>query len=95
MKDCWDDEDDEPELDDVAKIPAKPDSQGQQPAETSSPTTRKKEGGEEGEEEEEEEEEGSSEESSESESEEEGELTAYEKAQQRIEVGQQQCTQRN
>ena len=91
MKDCWEDEDDEPELDDTAKIPVKPDSQAQQP-ETGSPTTRKKEGGEEGAEGEEEEEEGSSEESSESESEEEGELTAYEKAQQRIEVSQQQTT---
>ena len=86
VKECWEDEDDEPEEEDTAKTAVKPDSQVQQPVVTGSPTTREREGGEEGEEGEGEGE-GSSEESSESESEEE-ELTAYEKAERRIEVRQ-------
>ena len=91
VKECWEDEDDEPEEEDTAKTAVKPDSQVQQLAVTGSPTTREREGGEEGDEEGEGEGEGSSEESSESESEEE-ELTAYEKAERRIEVRPQQHT---
>ena len=69
------------EQDDTVAKPVKADSQGKD-----SLTTQEGARGEEGEEEEEEEE-GSSDESSESESEEEEqELTAYEKAEQRIEV---------